>query len=370
MSLEPSQQADDGKRPAFTGRFPILAAGTPADQGSGDQRPTFSAPASGPAQTLTSGPACSGDQDADPPPSADEATGSASGTRQSGAAGATAADAAGSAAADADQAGSGGEPPAPEATAALQPSVRSATSGVMGTADTTRGTGTNGAAGSTGTTDVPSTTRTAGASSTAGTADATSATRTAGTTSATPTADAASTTPTASTVGTIGTARTPAMTGTVGTGTTGTADTPTTAGRDGSARTAGSAGSAGSAGPSGPAGAGADGLEGLDGPLLGDTVGLRSNWERLQAGFVDDPEDAVADAAELVEHTVQALIGALRQRQRALRELAKRGPAAGQGADAGDPAGPQGARPSGPDTEHLRRMMLRYRSLFNQLCRP
>jgi hypothetical protein len=96
-------------------------------------------------------------------------------------------------------------------------------------------------------------------------------------------------------------------------------------------------------------------VEALDGPLLDDTVALRSNWERLQSGFVDDPQEAVADAAELVEQTVQVLMAALRQRQRALRELAKPG-AKGAG--------------SASDTEHLRRMMLRYRSLFNQLCRP
>ena len=48
MSLEPSQPAGGDKRPAFTGRFPILAAETPSDQGAGDRRPTFTASASGP----------------------------------------------------------------------------------------------------------------------------------------------------------------------------------------------------------------------------------------------------------------------------------------------------------------------------------
>ena len=57
----------------------------------------------------------------------------------------------------------------------------------------------------------------------------------------------------------------------------------------------------------------------LNGPLLGDPVGLRASWQQAQAGFVDDPRAAVADAAELVEHTAQTLIGSLQQRQRALR---------------------------------------------------
>jgi len=62
---------------------------------------------------------------------------------------------------------------------------------------------------------------------------------------------------------------------------------------------------------------------------------------------------------------VQALIGALRERQRALRDLAKRGQADGP-RTAGITAPSDGA----PDTEHLRLMMLRYRSLFKQICRP
>ena len=52
-------------------------------------------------------------------------------------------------------------------------------------------------------------------------------------------------------------------------------------------------------------------------PLLGDSVSLRASWQQAQAGFVDDPRAAVADAAELVEHTAQTLIGSLQQRQRA-----------------------------------------------------
>ncbi len=109
----------------------------------------------------------------------------------------------------------------------------------------------------------------------------------------------------------------------------------------------------------------------LDGPLLGDAAGLRANWERAQSGFVDDPPAAVADAAELIEHTAQALIGALRQRQRQLRTAWDRGAADGTAGRASD-LGESGSAAAGgvPDTEELRLIMRRYRALFNQICRP
>lgn len=94
-----------------------------------------------------------------------------------------------------------------------------------------------------------------------------------------------------------------------------------------------------------------------DGPLLGD-AGLRAGWERIQAGFVDDPRAAVADAADLVEHAAQAFVGALQQRQRRLR-----------GSWNGDRQ-QDGAAEQVPDTERLRLVMQRYRSLFDQLSRP
>ncbi|HMD92068.1 MAG TPA: hypothetical protein VKG80_05435 [Trebonia sp.] len=59
----------------------------------------------------------------------------------------------------------------------------------------------------------------------------------------------------------------------------------------------------------------------LDGPLVGDMAGLRSSWQRIQAEFVDDPREAVVDAAALVEHVTQTLVGTLRQRQRRLRGM-------------------------------------------------
>lgn len=104
---------------------------------------------------------------------------------------------------------------------------------------------------------------------------------------------------------------------------------------------------------------------GLDEPLLSDADGFRARWQRAQAGFIDDPQEAVGDAADLIEQTAQALVGALRQRQRELRVLWERGPAGG---DIASPDGESAVRAA--DTEHLRLMMQRYRALFNQLCRP
>ena len=103
---------------------------------------------------------------------------------------------------------------------------------------------------------------------------------------------------------------------------------------------------------------------GLDESLLSDAAGFRARWQRVQAGFVDDPQEAVGDAADLIEQTAQAMVGALRQRQRQLRVMWERGPADGSAPADGESA----AR--GSDTEHLRQMMQRYRALFNQLCRP
>jgi hypothetical protein len=94
-------------------------------------------------------------------------------------------------------------------------------------------------------------------------------------------------------------------------------------------------------------------------PLLGDAVGLRASWQQAAAEFVDDPRAAVADAAELVEHTAQTLIGALQQRQRQLRGQWENGTAAG--VDGSD------ATAGTVDTEELRHLMQSYRALFNQL---
>jgi len=103
-------------------------------------------------------------------------------------------------------------------------------------------------------------------------------------------------------------------------------------------------------------------MEAMDEPLLGDAAALRARWQRVQASFVDGPQEAVGDAADLIEQTAQALIGALRQQQRQLRVMWESGakPASSDGGPASEEA----------DTEHLRLMMQRYRALFNQLCRP
>ena len=97
-------------------------------------------------------------------------------------------------------------------------------------------------------------------------------------------------------------------------------------------------------------------------PLLADAAELRTRWQRVQGDFVDDPPAAVRNAADLVGQTAEALVGALRRRQRQLRAAWERDTADGQPAD--------GMTPAAPDTEQLRLMMQRYRALFNELCRP
>jgi hypothetical protein len=104
-----------------------------------------------------------------------------------------------------------------------------------------------------------------------------------------------------------------------------------------------------------PAAAPAD----LDQPLLSGDTELLSQWQRVQAEFVDDPQVAVAGAADLVEQAGQALVEALQQRQRQMRTLWDHSSADGSAAP-GDSA----------DTEQLRQMMQRYRALFNQLHQP
>ena len=121
-----------------------------------------------------------------------------------------------------------------------------------------------------------------------------------------------------------------------------------------------------------------DAAAGLDGPLLTDTDELHASWQRVQGAFIDDPREAVADAAGLVEHVGQLLAGALRQRQQQLRAMwdSDGMPDGVDYADSGSPAGTvsSGAdRPAadgGPDTEQLRLLIRRYRALFDELCRP
>jgi len=89
-------------------------------------------------------------------------------------------------------------------------------------------------------------------------------------------------------------------------------------------------------------------------PLLGDSVTLKASWQQAAAEFVDDPRAAVAEAADLLEHTAQTLVGALDQRQRQLRGQWENGTTDQSGHTV--------------DTEELRHLMQNYRALFNQLC--
>jgi hypothetical protein len=91
-----------------------------------------------------------------------------------------------------------------------------------------------------------------------------------------------------------------------------------------------------------------------DRPLLRDSTGLRQRWQQVQSEFVDDPREAVGNAAELIEQATQALFAALRHRKRELR--------------ASWDTDPDTANRTA-DTEQLRLAMQRYRALFNQLCR-
>jgi hypothetical protein len=109
---------------------------------------------------------------------------------------------------------------------------------------------------------------------------------------------------------------------------------------------------------------------GLDEPLLSDADGLRAQWQRVQAGFVDDPHEAVGEAADLIEQTAQAMVGALRQRQRQLRTMWESGPAAGNAASGNGVSGDDTSAAGAQDTEYLRQMMRHYRALFDHLCRP
>jgi hypothetical protein len=82
-------------------------------------------------------------------------------------------------------------------------------------------------------------------------------------------------------------------------------------------------------------------------PLIAEAemAGLRSRWRDIQSGFVDDPDQAVRLAAELVDEVVQTLTGTLADARR----------------DLDDWAGDE------PPTEQRRVVLRRYRALFNRL---
>jgi hypothetical protein len=85
-----------------------------------------------------------------------------------------------------------------------------------------------------------------------------------------------------------------------------------------------------------------------EGPLAAATGELQAGWQRIKAGFVDNPRGSVAEAAGLVEEAAEMLIATLRERQQRIR-------------DTWDGDGP--AR----DTEALRLALLRYQSLFDRM---
>ena len=104
----------------------------------------------------------------------------------------------------------------------------------------------------------------------------------------------------------------------------------------------------------------------LDGPLFTENPELRGQWQHIQAEFVDDPQTAVADAADLVQQAGQALVATLQQRQSQMRAQWDRSAASGSA----DPTAGEVTTTGGADTEQLRQIMQRYRALFDQLSQP
>ena len=74
---------------------------------------------------------------------------------------------------------------------------------------------------------------------------------------------------------------------------------------------------------------------------------LRERWDTVQAGFVDDPQNAVQQAHGLVNELVDNLVQTFTQERTTLENQWKGGGTA--------------------DTETLRVALQRYRSLFNRL---
>jgi len=82
-----------------------------------------------------------------------------------------------------------------------------------------------------------------------------------------------------------------------------------------------------------------------------ETYRLRIRWREVQLGFVDDPRQAVDDAAELVSLAVDRVASLLRDQVGALNDDGPRGDA-----DGGE-----------PDTERLRILMRRYHALLDRM---
>ncbi len=85
-----------------------------------------------------------------------------------------------------------------------------------------------------------------------------------------------------------------------------------------------------------------------DQPLVpqGDVVDLRTRWEAIQQGFVDDPQAAVGDADRLVREVLDTLARTFEEQREGLEGQWKDGQ---------------------PDTEQLRSALRRYRDFFDRL---
>jgi hypothetical protein len=73
-----------------------------------------------------------------------------------------------------------------------------------------------------------------------------------------------------------------------------------------------------------------------------------SQWQRIQASFIDDPRASVMAAADLVEKIADSLVATIRERERVLR-----------GGWEGDSAS--------TDTEKLRTTLRDYRSFYKEI---
>jgi hypothetical protein len=74
---------------------------------------------------------------------------------------------------------------------------------------------------------------------------------------------------------------------------------------------------------------------------------LRSRWNEIQTGFVDDPRGAVGDAHTMVAQLVDELTATFTRERTTLEEA--------------------WSKDREPDTESLRVALQRYRSFFNRL---
>jgi hypothetical protein len=73
---------------------------------------------------------------------------------------------------------------------------------------------------------------------------------------------------------------------------------------------------------------------------------LKTRWEVIQQGFVDDPRNAVSDADSLVDEVLQRLSDSFDEQQRRLESQWNEGE---------------------PSTEDLRSALQRYRAFFRRL---